>query len=170
MSSHGCALRPTQQLPASSSSSSDAGATNITAFRFHNVYFSYTARRLDANTYQFEELALKAMSMKWNELAVELLINSLAVDDQQEETWCAGLNPQLHIASIASSYIRSFISPNAPARSPPCVTQLARYRLGNAFHELKLDYHAAACYRRCLALNRNDLRYWNDLGSAYISP
>ena len=41
-----------------------------------------------------------------------------------------------------------------------------RYRLGNAFHELSLDLHAAACYRRCLALNRNDLRYWNDLGSA----
>ena len=105
----GCALRPTQQLPASSSSSSDAGATNITDVRFHNVYFSYTARRLDANTYQFEELALKAISMKWNELAVELLINSLAVDDQQEETWCAGLHPLPHLVSIASSHIHTFI-------------------------------------------------------------
>jgi hypothetical protein len=38
--------------------------------------------------------------------------------------------------------------------------------LGNAFHELKLDFHAAACYRRCIALNRKDLRFWNDLGSA----
>lgn len=46
------------------------------------------------------------------------------------------------------------------------MTCYCRYRLGNAFHELRLDYHAAACYRRCLALNQNDLRFWNDLGSA----
>ncbi len=42
-----------------------------------------------------------------------------------------------------------------------------RYRLGNAFHELKLDFHAAACYRRAIQLNPSDLRSWNDLGSAY---
>ena len=42
-----------------------------------------------------------------------------------------------------------------------------RYRLGNAFHELKLDFHAAACYRRAIQLYPNDLRAWNDLGSAY---
>jgi hypothetical protein len=48
---------------------------------------SYTARRLDANVYQFEELALKAIAIGSHDLAVELLINSLAVDEQQEETW-----------------------------------------------------------------------------------
>ncbi len=54
---------------------------------------SYTARRLEANTYQFEELALKAITMGLHQLAVELLVNSLAVDEQQEETWCgAGTN------------------------------------------------------------------------------
>ena len=61
-------------------------------------------------------------------------------------------------------------TPPRPPPPPTPLTDTRRYRLGNAFHELKLDFHAAACYRRCLALNRNDVRYWNDLGSAYTAP
>ena len=123
------------------------------SFGFNNVVFSYTARRLEANTYQFEELALKAITIGLHQLAVELLINSLAIDEQQEETWC-------DITGIHSLVIPSLLAP------PPSLTRACRYRLGNAFHELKLDFHAAACYRRCIALNRKDLRFWNDLGSA----
>lgn len=66
------------------------------SFGFNNVVFSYTARRLEANTYQFEELALKAITIGQHQLAVELLINSLAIDEQQEETWCG-----ITLASLA---------------------------------------------------------------------
>ncbi len=126
-----------------------------------NCAYSYTARRLEANVYQFEELALKAISIGSPDLAVELLINSIAVDEQQEETWYTAL------LFVVSKWFQKL--PAAPYVTPPLPPSLPpslRYRLGNAFHELKLDFHAAACYRRCLALNRNDLRFWNDLGSA----
>lgn len=71
---------------------------------------SYTARRLEANTYQFEDLALKAITMGLHQLAVELLINSLAIDEQQEETWCGPGTPCYH-RRIYSNIIPSRLAP-----------------------------------------------------------
>jgi hypothetical protein len=76
-----------RRVQVSISSSSAAGVANEILFFFCNSIRSYTLRRLEASTYQFEELALKAIMLHQYNLAVELLINSLAVDDQQEETW-----------------------------------------------------------------------------------
>ena len=47
----------------------------MNAISWFNRQLSYTVRRLEANTYQFEELAMKAITIGSHALAVEILIN-----------------------------------------------------------------------------------------------